>query len=411
MSIEIVLTGSLEKETDREAFSGFLASLCEEKGIKLEDYDTYVLMDVCPEGIIECSYEGCFISIAAQTNVAGPGFHAFVCTLYDDILKEGGISFEVSDVTNYYFDRNFENLKYKYFYKWLENIAEYVGDHNDDYQNLCIAWPMDYYQPKVKKGCVVTPMGYIRQEEFLSSEIEELAQHFFIWNTLERSAQYYRNCAMTLLWKECCFEYSSMNEYTDKVANTIIDYLEAAYEKDNLLPLPMKEYELLCHSVEREVLIREATLLHVPDLGFRTDVIAYHFGNWVIPAHGCAEKSFDQTTKSLHFMAPYKKHDDPWRWMIKANAYTFDKEVESFLDTFTKPKDVMDTFSFSDDHMEGKGIIEQVEDYYTVAVQVNSGKDSLLVEYVIRYKEDIPMMVQWAKSINHQITVDNQVKS
>lgn len=45
---------------------------------------------------------------------------------------------------------------------------------------------------------------------------------------------------MVLLWKECYFAYSSMlNEYTDKIANSILDYLEAAYEKDDLLPLPM----------------------------------------------------------------------------------------------------------------------------------------------------------------------------
>lgn len=412
MSIEVVLAGSLEKESDREGFSAFLKSLCDEQGLKLEDYDSYVLIDVCPEGAIECSYEGCYISIAAQTNVAGPGFHAFVCTLYDEILKDSGISFEVSDVTNYYFDRNFENLKYKYFYKWLKDIAGYVEDHIEAERDLCISWPMDYYHPKLKEGSVVTPMGYIKAEDFHSLDIEELAQRFFIWDTLEKSAVYYRNCALTLLWKECYYSYSSMNEYTDKVANTIIDYIEAAYEKDILLPLPVREYEELCHSIQREVLIHEATELRIADLGYRREVVKYHFGSWGIPADGCAEKSFDQTTQTMHFMAPYKNHDDPWVWLINANAYTFDAEVPAFLEKLMNPTETaIDSFSITREHLEGKGIVEAVEDYYMMSVQVNCEKDTLFLECVIKDKEDIKKIKGWMEGITHQITVNDHIKN
>ena len=62
-----------------------------------------------------------------------------------------------------------------------------------------------------------------------------MADDFFVWNDRKRTARYYRNCAMVLLWKECYFAYSSMNEYTDKIANSILDYLEAAYEKLSLI--------------------------------------------------------------------------------------------------------------------------------------------------------------------------------
>ena len=65
MSIEIVLEGQLEKETDKEAFSAFLKQVCDEKKLKLEDYDATVMIDICPEGYIECGYEDRFVSIAA----------------------------------------------------------------------------------------------------------------------------------------------------------------------------------------------------------------------------------------------------------------------------------------------------------------------------------------------------------
>ena len=50
MSIEIVLEGQLEKETDKEAFSAFLKQVCDEKKLKLEDYDATVMIDICPVG-------------------------------------------------------------------------------------------------------------------------------------------------------------------------------------------------------------------------------------------------------------------------------------------------------------------------------------------------------------------------
>ena len=81
MSIEVVLEGALEKEKDREQFSQYLKDVCVKKKVHIEDYDATLMMDICPEGYIECSYEGTFVSIVAQTNVAGPGFHAFVCSL------------------------------------------------------------------------------------------------------------------------------------------------------------------------------------------------------------------------------------------------------------------------------------------------------------------------------------------
>ena len=56
MSIEIVLEGKLEKETQREQFSAFLKKQCEEKKLKFEDFDTFVNIEVCPQGYIECSY-------------------------------------------------------------------------------------------------------------------------------------------------------------------------------------------------------------------------------------------------------------------------------------------------------------------------------------------------------------------
>lgn len=396
MSIEVVLEGALEKEKDREQFSQYLKDVCEKKKVHIEDYDTTLMMDICPEGYIECSYEGTFVSIAAQTNVAGPGFHAFVCSFFDEIIMNSPISFEISDPTKYYEERNFENLKYKYFYQWLKEIAGYVKEHHQELNNLLISWPMDYYQPIGKDGYVVTPMGYISVEDFTNLDTEELAERFFIWNDLDFHAGYYRNCAISLLWKECFFEYSSMNEYTDKMANMIIDYIEAAYEKDDTIPLPMKEYHALCEAIKREDIIHHGIDMNLTDIGYRRYMVSYPFGNWRIPVPGCSENGYDEKTQTLHFMAPYKHNEDGWKWLIKANAYVFEEEL-SFAEAFL----CEEAFDIENQNFKGKGLIEETEEYYRISTQYISGKETMLVECIIRNQEDIDTLREWAMMVEH----------
>lgn len=411
MSIEIVLEGQLEKEADREQFSAFLKQVCDDKKLKMEDYDTSIMIDICPEGYIECGYEDRFVSIAAQTNVAGPGFHAYVCTVFDAIISGSQIPLEVSDPTGYYTDRNFETLRYQYFYRWLKDIQGYVLEHMEEEKELCISWPQEYYHPVWRDGFVVTPMGYIHKEDFRTRDVEDLADDFFVWNDFERTARYYRNCAMVLLWKECYFTYSSMNEYTDKVANSIIDYLEAAYEKDDLLPLPMDAYRSICTAIKREILIHHANELKVANLGYRNGIVSYHFGSWSIPAHGCCEKSFDETTQTMHFMAPYKEQDEPWKWMMKANAYSFEKEIPTFLEKLENPQDVMDSFSFEKETVSCKGIVENMDEYYMVVVQANCERDTLFLECIVRDEQDVAMIKEWCQGIRHRVTLSDELHS
>lgn len=396
MSIEVVLEGALEKEKDREQFSQYLKDVCEKKKVHIEDYDTTLMMDICPEGYIECSYEGTFVSIVAQTNVAGPGFHAFVCSFFDEVIMNSPIAFEVSDPTKYYEERNFENLKYKYFYQWLKDIAGYVKDNHQELNNLMISWPMDYYQPIGKDGYVVTPMGYISVEDFTHLDIEELAQRFFIWNDLDFHAGYYRNCALTLLWKECFFEYSSMNEYSDKMANMIIDYIEAAYEKDDTMPLPMKEYHELCEAIHREDIIHHGIDMNLNDIGYRRYMVSYPFGNWRIFVPGCSENGYDEKSQTLHFMAPYKQSEDGWKWLIKANAYVFEEDLE-FAQAFL----CEEAFDIDNQNFKGKGLIEKTEEYYRISTQYIAGKETMLVECIICDEEDVETLREWLTMVEH----------
>ncbi len=402
MAIELVLEGKLEKESEKEEFSAFLKELCKQKQLKIEDYDTLVLIDVCPEGRIECSYEDVFVSLSAQSDVAGPGFHAYVCDFFQEVMAKSGITFEVEDPTQYFEKRDFEGLKYNYFYQWLSSMQDYVNEHKQEDLSLC--WKQDNYQPFAKKGMVITPLGYISIEDFIHLEVEDLANRFFIWNRLDRDAAYYRNCAYALLWKDCYYEYSAMNEESEKAANMIVDYMEASYEKDDKIALPLDLYEMLCQTIGRETLQLHGENVDLNEIGYRRDLVRYPFGNWSIPVNGYSEVSYDAKSKTLHFMAPYKVSDEPWRWLMNVTTYEVDPQQNVLQQTNFHEDTALDVFDIHTKECKGKGVVHDLDEFIQIATQFQCGKDLLSIDVLMNGKEDIEEFKEVLQHVLHHET-------
>lgn len=411
MSIEIVLEAQLEDEKDFHGYCEMLQELCVAWKLKMETFESYALIDICPEGFVEVGYEEGYLSISSQTNVAGPGFHAYVCDFFDAICEKSPLELAVSDPTNYFNDRNFERLKTQIFYRWLQDIANYVQEEHETCENLCISWPMYYYQPMQKEGMVVTPMGYLAISQFKEENIDQLAQHFFVWNEKGRNAMYYRNAALNLLWKECFYEYSNMNESTEKVADMILDYLEIAHEMDPELPIPFQEYQELCATIYRTPRMEQATGMYIANIGYRKNEVKYSFGNWNITSSGCCEKNMDEANQTLYLMAPYKSADEPWAWMIKVNGFAFTKPIETFLPEIVQVEDALEQFSFENDNIKGAAVLEQKEDHLLLSAQCNCGKEMLLIQYVICDKKDVSKCKEQLQLIQHRQFQDDKLKS
>lgn len=411
MSIEVQLEGMIEDEKDFDAILNQIKEVSEKWQLKMELFEKFALIDVCPEGFIEVSYTEPYITISAQTNVAGAGFHAYVCSFFDALIDLCPISLSASDPTGYFDDRNFENLRSQVFYRWLSDIGTYIEEMGNDHKDVCISWPLDYYHPQSKEGFVITPMGYMAVEDFNTMSIEELAQHFFIWNNQGRDSYYYRNAALNLLWKECYFEYSNMNEYTEKITDTILDYIEIAHEKDASLPLPMSEYQYLCEISKRELRIQNVNTLYIAQIGYRKGVVDFHFGNWSIPADGCCEKSVDESNNTLYLMAPYHHAEEPWKWMYRVNIFAFKQEITTFLNEIEQNEASFDTFSFVNGEVQGKGNIERKEDHIIMQVQLNCGKEMMIVHVIICDEADIEIMKKQVQRIQCRKINDNQVKN
>lgn len=330
----------------------------------------------------------------------GAGFHAYVCEFMDTLLEKSPQEFEVNDPTGYYHQRNFDHLKYDIYYRWLLDVGRYIMEQKDKVKDLCISWQVNYYLPKEKKGYIITPVGYISEEMFEPDRIEDLANTFFIWNNKEKDSMFYRNAAMNLLWKECYFEYSTMNDKTMDITNSILDYLEMAYEKNPTLALPMLEYRELCETMDREPKISNpVSMINIPKIGYRREMIEYQLGNWNIPVDGCAERRVVSDENALIFMAPYHKDDESWRWMYKISSMAFEKEIHKFL-PMIKDDEAHEEFEY-----EGvKGIVSLTtdEEYRLIHAQYVWKNETLLLQLYVNLTVDEKPLLDLIKHVRYR---------
>lgn len=405
MAIEIHVEGVLEKEEERHAFSEVLLQLCRDEKVKLEDYDTTLEIEVCPEGKITCQYIGTVVHMHAQTNVVGPGFHAYVCSFIDHVIEQSFIDLEVIDETMYYEQRNFEDLKYRQFYPWLESMLDQIEMRANQQESSYIGWSFDTYLPADKPHHIISALGYLPLRDIQEYETEAFAQRIFIWNEPQRDAYYYRNCALSLLWTACFFTYSNMNEDTIKTANAILDYMETAFDCDDRIELPMDSYHVLCEAIHRQPVLTHTNTMSSDPIGYRKEPIFYPFHNWEVCVDGCCEKSYDASTQTLHFMAPYKEADDPWVYLIRVNAYQLQQDPK-FSDIF----DIEDAFCETLDDGIIKGVVQHQADYEQLIMQIVVQQDTLFFECIIRNKEDIEMIKAWILLSRHMGNVSSPVR-
>lgn len=375
MAINLCLIGTLEKKEDKELFTSLLKELCGEEKLKIEDYDTVVKIEVCPLGTIYVSYEEENIQIQTKTDLAGAGYHAYVCRLFDRIIESSEIEFEVEDPCDYFEQREFETLRYAYFYRWLMEIGTYVKESEE--QPLCIAWEEEYI-PQINKDEFVTMSGPMRKDIFQTLPIETIAERFFIWNNEEKDGLYYRNCAMHLLWKDCVFEFSKMNETTEKTAQMILDYLELAYEKDPNIALPLEAYRILCETLGKEDLLSKAMDSHEV-VGYRRKEVMQQFEQFLLPIHGCSEKSYDRASETMYYMSPYQDDGD-WKWLVRCS-----------LQPFTKPigKEELDKLAYQSSQIKGVATIFKENDHYGIFAVYHTAYQTLYVQWTLKKQEQI----------------------
>lgn len=234
------------------------------------------------------------IICVCQTNLAGPGFHAYIVDFLEKFAQAYNLSFNIDDETNYFTHRNFEQLQ-EHFNGWLRGLinTSLTQLNSENYSSLIICWNESFF-PINRAETVITPMGRFpiaKLSEYCQSQdsIKEFAKEFFVWNELEKDARFYRNNALVILWAKCCFMPSSRSNFDAIINGKIISLLEKAAACDSSLPFPKREYSELCklHGVnENPIVDSTPDYSFVESIGYRKEQVRYYIGNLIITISG-----------------------------------------------------------------------------------------------------------------------------
>ena len=192
-------------------------------------------------------WEPGYLKLSAKTNSAGPGYHAYLIGLLDDLQDKLGIvpHADMDDETGYYDHGDYARLQ-KSMADWLVSLSDLLIREysNGEYSALSVSLATKD-APDATDHFTCCPLGYFEQEFFhRAAGGEDVSSEFFVWWNRARDAVFYKNVAQHLI---CC----AMNflppqtEEEEELAGCVKACLARAHELDPALALPSPEDETL----------------------------------------------------------------------------------------------------------------------------------------------------------------------
>ncbi len=210
---------------------------------------------------------------SARTSGAGPGYHAFVCDLLDELGKKFSVRWqgidptgETGDETGYFHDRDRAKLEAE-MRGWLRGVAQTLA--GSDLVGVAMSMPVD--APVYEVPGVVTALGPRDCAWWKRvADDDAAAREFFAWWEPGTGAGYYLGRAMCRMWCDVCWREPRTDEERE-VHEEVLELLRRAHELEPQRPLPVSAWaELLA-------LRSEATPEGLVDAG--TGTIGYRRGS------------------------------------------------------------------------------------------------------------------------------------
>ena len=368
MFVQLICKDRNEKEIN-ELYE-VLSALCQRENVQIEDHIDQVEITVCPQGKIVVKENDNELDLFANTRHAGAGFHAFVVDLFKDLQEEVSGDYDLIDDLQYADDEDFDKLQATFedeldYLRGLLKKEVKMRQKNYMYDET-------FFLPLEKDDTIATSIGPVDLEEFKNLSLSDLVDSFYVWPDWDKDARFYRNAALTLLAKEGMGIYTLLNEISEKHAHEICDYIELAHEKDETMPLPMKEYHQLVAMLDRDDKIDSAKKMEQEVSQYRLKEVYHLFQNAKVVALGTCERSYDPVSQSMNLMAPYEEIEN-WRWLMQASmepAIILQKESLQ-----NQPVKVVDTKEIQ--------TLEWEEDNCTVLEAILKEKENTLYFHVV----------------------------
>ncbi|MCL2624883.1 MAG: hypothetical protein FWD31_14570 [Planctomycetaceae bacterium] len=366
----------------------------------------------CTAGDIYLHFKDGTITVECQTNVAGPGFHAYAVEFLEKFANQCQLDFEIDDDAEYFDNRDFDLLKTDHFHKWLAKIISVVLEEivkKDDATDWKISWPVDAYSPESISRTVITSMGRFHFDQLQkvgTSElpIEVFAKEFFIWNERDRDARFYRNEALTKLWTDCYFMLSDRTQTDADINGQIIELLEKSAAYDPALPFPKREYLELCelHGVKGIPVDQLPAWTLFDKIGYRRETISHTVGNLHIPLPGYFIDEMDEDGFIF-----YDGVENNWH-TLRISAFNMSDDVPKDMLDFAPQlfSDVVETpIIVTKGNLRAKAafkgrIEENDEAYYHVISQIFTGNQQTLITFSFQNESE----KEWAYSVVQSMT-------
>lgn len=346
----------------------------------------YFRLYFCPHGYISFRMRDSQLEGECQTNIAGAGFHAAVIDFLEELTRKAGYTLELYDPTGYYETRDFERLRNESMYSWLANTLNTVLSHQNYETALAVAWDSADYIPQTEGGMIFTPMGLYGYQELCNlverRDIRGLANEFFIWDDRNKTARYFRNSALALMWHDCYFMPSKRSPQDAQINDRILGLLRKAVRMDDDMPFPQKEYLELCRLAEKKPL----DISHVPNytifhqIGYRRGILLERVGPFRVPVSGKFLREYDSENDAVVFVSP-KEYG--YRTIDTFKAFSLQGD-QDFADIYSGP-DVMEVFRFNTKTTRVKAAVfhnkQDIADDYNIMAQVICGRDMLLASF------------------------------
>lgn len=237
----------------RDALEAAIEDPVQHRLLHCGEYDGMIAVNLHPAAEdVEISVDRGSVLISAKTSTIGPGYHAMLVDLVDEVARRANITLawegdgdNGGDETDYHEHRDMKLLREETV-RWLKTVSGLILEHAGE--------GVEQFQINMPVGCdmvsrdffVMSPMGEFQRGWFDAvagageSELETMAERFFpAWHEAGR-AEYWANTGRYLMLWEVDWTVPA-DEGQRRGYEDVIACFEQARKLDPTLPLPEAE--------------------------------------------------------------------------------------------------------------------------------------------------------------------------
>ncbi len=353
--IHVSIEGIVRTSEETAKLVETIKTICDQQGYLFEFQQQKGEIYLCPLGVIEILIENYYFIAKTNSALVGAGYHAAVCELFENIQKASSVYLSIDDECSYLDDHDFERIQENYFIPYMGQLMAGFAQMKDE-DEATYGWDNKSYLPLSKEKTVITPFGYIQASDCRGLSIDKACQTYYVWNQLEKNAQFFLNCALVSLWCDCLFENSIFDEKAKSIASSICLSLEKAHELDPNLPLPVDEYQQLCKLLNRPNRIFDVDQYPKGMIGYRKESVFYVYGNWFIYFDGNALQSFDHHTMILE-----QRDEETVSLRVKITGYKNHEKMD-FAYRYLNTYNALDHLDFENEGIHVKAVLHELKD-------------------------------------------------